>query len=315
MDHIQELKSRLFWIAVYFVGFSGLAYSYFPELSKALILPLGNEKLYYMTPAGGLSFILKVCMYVGLIACMPVIIYHLYRFIAPVLKKTTLRAVLGFTFASVMLAGLGIAFAYFVSLPAALHFLTTVTVEQITAMITIDSYLSFVIAYLFAGALLFQLPLILLMIDTVTPLPPRRLMGLQRHMIIASFVIAAIVSPTPDVINQTLLAAPMVVMYQVGIILIAWRQALRRRSKKPAQKITSHSEAHWELPVFEAPSEPEISASVHAPQKSVRMKSIDGFHRPTPHPRSLVPLVVPERPAVVRPTERPVRRSIDGFFS
>ena len=315
MDHIQELKSRLFWIAVYFVGFSGLAYSYFPELSKALISPLGNEKLYYMTPAGGLSFILKVCMYVGLIACMPVIIYHLYKFIAPVLKKTTLRAVLGFTFASVVLAAMGIAFAYFVSLPAALHFLTTVTVEQVSAMITIDSYLSFVIAYLFAGALLFQLPLILLMIDTVTPLPPRRLMGLQRHMIIASFVIAAIVSPTPDVINQTLLAAPMVVMYQVGIIMIAWRRALRGRRKKSIQEVVTHPDVHWEIPVFESITEQEAPRVIEVPQSVMRAKSVDGFHRSSPRPRSLVPLVVPERPAAARPGERPARRSIDGILS
>lgn len=315
MDHIQELKSRLFWIAVYFVGFSGLAYSYFPELSKALISPLGNEKLYYMTPAGGLSFILKVCMYVGLIACMPVIIYHLYKFIAPVLKKTTLRAVLGFTLASVVLAVLGIAFAYFISLPAALHFLTTVTVEQISAMITIDSYLSFVIAYLFAGALLFQLPLILLMIDTVTPLPPRRLMGLQRHMIIASFVIAAIVSPTPDVINQTLLAAPMVVMYQVGIILIAWRRALQGKRAKPVQEAITHRDVHWEIPVFESTTEREASRPGEAPNPVMRTKSIDGFQRSAPRPRSLVPLVVPKRPVAARPAERQARRSIDGILS
>ena len=316
MDHVQELKSRLFWIAVCGVIFSGIAYAYFPELTKVLLMPLGHEQLYYMTPAGGLSFILKVCMYVGLIACLPVIIYHLYRFVSPVLHKTKARAVLGFTVASIVLALSGIAFAYCISLPAALHFLTTVTVDQISAMITIDSYLSFVIAYIFAGALLFQLPLVLLMIDTITPLPPARLMGFQRHMIVISFVIAAIVSPTPDIVNQTVLAAPMVVMYQVGIVLIVWRHAARRRKKKSAHVVAAEPvmpDVHWEEPVSTVQQETLNSAP--QPRQKAAPKSLDGFRKVEARRPTLRPLVVPQRDEPFRPAARPSRQSIDGIFS
>lgn len=237
LDHIQELKGRLFWIVIYFLAFSGVAYAYFPQVTKFLMAPLGgHDQLYYLTPSGGLSFIIKVCMYVGIIAALPVVIYHIYRFISPVMKRTNFRLVVGYTIASMILAAAGIAFAYVVSLPAALQFLVGITVENITAMLTIDAYLSFVIAYLLAGATLFQLPLLLLIIDGVSPLPPKKLMGFQRHMIIGSFVFAAIVSPTPDVINQTILAMPVVVMYQVGIILISWRHATKRRRLRRAEK-------------------------------------------------------------------------------
>ena len=105
--------------------------------------------------------------------------------------------------------------------------LTNINIDQISSMLTIDAYMSFVIGYIVAGALLFQLPLVMLIINSVTPLPPRKLMNYQRHMIVVSFVAAAIVSPTPDVVNQTILAAPMVVMYQIGIVAV-WARNRRR---------------------------------------------------------------------------------------
>lgn len=320
MDHVQELKSRLFWIAIFFMAFSGVAYSYFPELSKILLMPLGNEQLYYMSPAGGLSFILKVCMYVGLIACMPVIIYHIYKFVSPVLKKSTISAVLGFTSASVILALCGIAFAYFISLPAALHFLTNVTVEQITAMITIDSYLSFVIAYLFAGALLFQLPLLLLTIDSITPLPPRKLMSSQRHMIVISFILAAIISPTPDVINQSILAVPMIVMYQLGIVLVWWRHALKRRRAAGSVKEELASGIVEELPTladYEMPSAAVIvePRTVIVPSQRAMRRSVDGFNRTAMPAGRTAPLVVPPRTEAGRPIVTTAKRSVDGILS
>lgn len=231
-DHLQELKGRFFWVAVYFMVASAAAYPFFGTIVHVLTAPLGDQRLYYMTPAGGLAFILKVCMYVGIVAILPVIIYHLYKFIAPVMKKNNARTVLGYTIASSLLAAAGIAFAYFVTLPAAIQFLTNINIDQISSMITIDSYMSFVIGYILAGALLFQLPLLMLMINSMTPLPPKKMMSYQRHIIAGSFVIAAIVSPTPDVVNQTILAAPMVVMYQIGIFVV-W---LRNRRRRPAER-------------------------------------------------------------------------------
>lgn len=241
MDHIQELKGRLFYVAVGFVVSAGIAYPFFQDIINILVKPLGHQRLYYLSPAGGLSFILKVCMYAGFIGVMPVIVYQLYKFIAPVMPNRRSRAILGYTIASTLLAMTGIAFAYFVSLPAALHFLTGIDLNNITAMLTIDAYMSFIMAYLLAGALLFQLPLIMLIINSATPLKPRALMSYQRHMIVASFVMAAIVSPTPDVVNQTLLAAPIVVMYQVGIIIVWMKQKGKKaktRKLKAAQNQT-----------------------------------------------------------------------------
>lgn len=135
---------------------------------------------------------------------------------------------------SFVLALLGVLFAYFLCLPAALHFLTSFNLPQIKAMLTIDSYLSFVMTYLLAGAALFQLPLVMLIINSVTPLKPAQLLAHEDKLILGAFFVAAVISPTPDALNQAMLALPVVVMYQIGFGLWRWRK--RRNSKQQGDR-------------------------------------------------------------------------------
>lgn len=305
MDHLQELKSRLFWVAVFFVFGAVATYPFFGAINHALLKPIGKEELYYTSPAGGIGFIIKVCMYAGFIVMLPAFIYHLYRFIAPAMNRKHSRAVVVYTVSSVVLAATGVAFAYFISLPAALHFLTGIDLGQISPLITIDSYLSFISAYLLAGALLFQLPLIMLIINGITPLPPGKLMNYQRHMIVISFIIAAVVSPTPDVVNQTILAAPMIVMYQIGV-LIVW---LRQRQKAPRSQL--HHPA-----VSKPVSEERRVQSVEpkeAPVVSVLQQAFTLSQPPASKSATVPPGGIRPFTTVPQPTRRSVRRTIDGI--
>ena len=99
-------------------------------------------------------------------------------------------------------------------------------------MLTGDAYLSFVITYLLGAALLFQIPLLLLIINTMTPLKPSKLMKLQRFVIVGAFILGAIISPTPDIMNQAFLAVPIIAMYQLGVGLV-WLQN-RARARRGA---------------------------------------------------------------------------------
>lgn len=324
-DHLQELKSRLFWVAIYFVVASAIAYPFFQQIVHIVTAPLGGQQLYYLTPGGGLAFIIKVCMYIGVIAILPVLVYHLYKFIAPVMKQENARSVMAYTIASSVLALAGIVFAYAVTLPAAIQFLTTINLDQISSMLTIDSYMSFVIGYVIAGALLFQLPLVMLMINSLTPLSPGKLMSFQRYMIVGSFIVAAIVSPTPDVVNQTILAAPMVVMYQVGIVAV-WLRNRRRTVLAPRATVatparsaaipavavsqpvvpsvhtaaispTGQQRPQGKVMDMVAPSTRRVPVAVApaAPQIVRRAGSLDGMRRPVLARR---PVVVPQRPVM-----------------
>jgi sec-independent protein translocase protein TatC len=323
-DHFMELKSRLFWVAMYFMLFSGLVYPNFEVVSKLLMAPLGGEHLYYTTPAGGLSFIIKVCMYVGVIATLPVMVYHTYKFILPIMSKARSRSVAVYTFASMILAATGVLFAYLVSLPAAIHFLTNFNINGVSALLTVDSYLSFIIAYLVAGAVLFQLPLFMLMIDGVTPLKPGKLMSYQRHMLVGSFVLAAILSPTPDVVNQTILAAPLVVMYQIGVIIISLRHRSRQKKAPHVHETTvareQEKEREQEKPALVLPSKSEEPPrQTQSTFSVVPARTIDGVWRSQAAQRRPIAreVVVPERsPApATRSFGYPRQRSIDGIIS
>ena len=317
LDHVHELQGRLFAIVLAFLVVAGAAYPFFDKIVAVIVAPLDKgQELVYLTPGGAFSFIIKVCLYIGIMGALPVIIYQLYQFLMPAVRRVHLRVVLGYTLASLVLAIIGVVFAYVVSLPAALHFLTSFDLYHINPMLTIDSYFSFVMTYLLAGALLFQLPIVMLIINSVTPLTPSKLMGAQRGIIVGSFVVAAIISPTPDALNQVLLASPMIVMYQLGIIIIWFRN---RRVHLPAA-IRPQTATVIET----APATVVHTAAVPAaiPMKKQTMK-IDGVVR-SPRSSSVVP------PRVVRTLAVPTRdmhtsshhstqlnrhrQTIDGFF-
>jgi sec-independent protein translocase protein TatC len=335
MDHVRELQGRLFAVAIVFVLVSAAAYPFFDKIVNFLVAPLGKDnQLVYLTPGGAFSFIIQVCMYIGFVGALPAIIYNIYQFIMPAMKQQNGRRALIFTTISLLLAVAGMLFAYFVSLPAALYFLTSFNLYHINPMLTIDSYFSFIMTYMFAGALLFQIPLVMLMINGATPLTPKKLMRHQDKIILGSFIVAAIISPTPDALNQTLLASPIVVMYQVGIILV-WLKN-RKRAKARSQtmaRVQSQVVAHAPALATTTSSRPVITASQAIPSAPVAVVqvpvqkrsgySIDGFvavpRRPIairpPAPRLSRPLpIVREAPARPQPVFRSTRRrSIDGF--
>lgn len=249
MDHILELRGRLFWVAIIFLVTSAAAYPFRDVIIAVITAPLGSQDLVYITPSGGFSFIIKVCTYAGAILTLPALIFHLYRYLQPLIGRVKGRVMFMYVFASSILAGSGVAFAYFVSLPAALHFLTGFDLQNVTAMLTVDSYFSFVVAYTLAAAILFQLPLVLLIINSIKPLKPSGLMKYQRYVILGAFVAAAVISPTPDATNQALLAVPIIVMYQIGIILVAIRNGFYK-SNSAKKHPTSYTKSQKSTSVF-----------------------------------------------------------------
>jgi sec-independent protein translocase protein TatC len=243
LDHVYELRRRLFWVVAVILVASSAAYPFLDTILSVLTAPLAGQQLYYLTPIGGFSFSIKICFYVGIIVAVPIIMYHLYRYIEPLMGQNLRRSALFYVGLSALMAATGVLFAYFVSLPGALHFLTGMDLKNIQAMLTVDSYLTFVMTYLLGAAILFQIPLLLTITNNMTPLQPKKLMKAQRFVIVGAFIIAAVISPTPDIMNQVLLALPVIAMYQVGVGLV-WLQN-RSRAKRAKR------EAATALPTFE----------------------------------------------------------------
>jgi sec-independent protein translocase protein TatC len=231
-DHLEEVRSRLFWIVLALIAAASFGYMIQGPIMSVLMSPLGGQRLIYLTPIGGFNFLFKVSIYFGIALVLPVIIYQLYRFLEPIMNKHLKKSVGFYSVASTLLAITGGCFAYFGSLPAAMHFLSGVSIQNVSAMVTADSYLSFVTTYILGFAALFQIPLIIMIFNTIKPIPPKKLLSYERHVILFAFIIAALISPSPDVTNQTILAVPIIIMYQIGLFMV-WFQGRSSRKKNP----------------------------------------------------------------------------------
>lgn len=219
MVHVSELRKVLMVCTFSLIAFSTVAYFFFDQILAIFQKPLGKT-LYYTSPTAGFTFAIKLCITVGLIFSVPVLVNRIFSFIKPAVHTRLHRSFAWYSMWSVVLAITGVVFAYFISLPGALDFLTSFKQGKIEALITVDSYFTFFTAYLLGYAVLFQTPIIMLGINRVKPLEPGSTMRYQRHVILGSFAVAAILTPTPDPWNQTLMAIPMILLYQVGIVLV-----------------------------------------------------------------------------------------------
>lgn len=222
MAHMRELRTRLLWVAAAITLFAGVGWLLQDQIIAWLLAPAGEQRFIYTTVGGGINFVIQLSIYVGLAGAIPVAVYQILRFIEPIMKRRDSKLVLRLTVASSLLAVLGVAFGYYIGLPAAIHFLSGMLTGngQIEALLTLSDYLSFIMIYLAGSALIFQLPVILFFINHIKPLRLRGLMRAQRWIILGAFVVAAIITPTPDLTNMLIVALPIILIYQFSIVFI-----------------------------------------------------------------------------------------------
>lgn len=246
---------------MYYIAFSILIwgcaiYGVQQHVVKILLRPSHGEHFIYTSVGGGIDFLFRICVYGAFVLTLPVIVYNTLKFLDPLLSHSSQRFIFIGSAVSGLLALAGIIFGYFVGLPAALHFLLhQFTTVQIQPLVTIQSYLGFVIVYMAGSAMLFQLPLLLIFINRIKPLKPRRLLHYERWVILVAFILSGLMNPTPNIISQLLIAGPFILMYQFGILLIM----LINHGRKPA-------DVQSEIEVQEEPAAP-VASPLSPPRK------------------------------------------------
>lgn len=321
----------MFWITASLIITSAVGFQYKDALVDFIMAPLHGEKLVYLTPGGGFSFIFTVCLYFGAFLTIPVVVYHIYRFLQPVLGKTSGRLVIAIILLSASLALGGAAFGYYVAVPAAIQFLTTFAGDAVTPNLTAESYLGFIVAYMLGLAALFQLPLLLYMFDHVRPFPPGTLLSSQRFVIVGAVIAAALITPTPDIVNQMIVALPIIVIYQLGAIAVYIRRKARMRHQAKQPRVFQPAEledptillepnvpqtAVQQPPVVAVRSSQKPKVSTTVPIKPVRTVKVVAANRPTTARRTLdgfarrTPVASQRQPA---PEVRRPMRSVDGL--
>ena len=216
VGHLEELRNRLMVSAVVLVVSSSIAYVYAEELLKFLIAPAG--KLYFMNPAEGFFAYMKVSIFAGILASSPIIFYQAWAFVAPALMPKERAFLLALVpFAAIMFVG-GVAFAYFLAWPVAIKFFLGFGSESLQPMLSLGQYLSFLISFIFPFGIVFNLPLFIFVLAKMGFVTSRFLSSKRKMVIFLAFVIGAVISPSPDVFSQTLMAVPMIILYEMAIL-------------------------------------------------------------------------------------------------
>jgi len=222
ISHLVELRERLLKasaaVLVVLLALIPFANKLYAWLAMPLIahLPQGGTMIAtevispFLTP-------IKLAFFVALVIAMPVVLYQLWAFVAPGLYKHEKRLAVPVLVSSVFLFYVGCAFAYFLVLPAVAKFMTGVAPTGVAVMPDIGRYLDFALMLFLAFGLCFEVPVVLVILVAVGVVTPDQLAGSRRYAVVGAFIVAAIFTP-PDVLSQTMLAVPMCLLYELGIV-------------------------------------------------------------------------------------------------
>ncbi|HEY2003642.1 MAG TPA: twin-arginine translocase subunit TatC [Candidatus Saccharimonadia bacterium] len=215
--------------ALVLVGGIAVGYIWHSTWLAWLQAPL-HSTLYYSDAADVSAYLLPLCLLAGLLFLLPFLVHRLVLQARPGAPNRAMVVM-----ASYALVSTGVLSAYFVSLPAALHLLRAIDVQHLHPLIAANSYMSFVINYLAISAIAFQLPLLILCADYLTPIPPESLRKQQHVVIIGAFAVALILPVAPDPVSQVMLALPVVAMYELsfGLMVIVHLRRDRRLQATP----------------------------------------------------------------------------------
>lgn len=240
LEHLVELRKRLLiCLAVLVVGFFACYYFARP-IFGFLVQPLkdaGEARVIYTDVFEAFWVQVRVALWAALMICFPVIATQLWRFVAPGLYAKEKKALLPFLLLTPVFFGGGAAFAYFVAMPWALHFLLGFQGEvggiDQEALPSVGLYLSFVTRFLFGFGVAFLLPILLMILERAGLVTVEQLSQKRRYAIVAAFALAAVLTP-PDAISQFMLAIPLWLLYESAIIAIRLTHWRRIRKAKPA---------------------------------------------------------------------------------
>lgn len=229
LEHLEELRWRIIKALVGVIIGSILVGIFIDYLINDILFAPAKHtnpplSIINLKPYGQFVLYLEVIVIGGAIVSLPNIIYQLWRFIEPALKPEERKYISSIVIFTTLCFLIGVLFSYFLILPAALNFFATFGSVIIENKISADEYLSFIISLMLTSGLVFELPMISFFLSKIGILKPEFMRKYRRHAIVLILFIAAIATPGPDVTSQVLLAVPLVLLYEVSIIICKYSQ-------------------------------------------------------------------------------------------
>jgi len=236
--HLQELRKRLILSFIAVGGGFALCYTFAEKIFDILAAPLlemmpEGGSLIFTSVAEAFFTYMKVAFIAGLILASPFVLYQIWAFVAPGLYRHEKKYVVPFVLAGSFFFALGIFFGYYVALPVGFKFLLGFTTDFIKPLPSMKEYLSFSIKFLLAFGLVFEFPVVLVLLARIGVVDAKTLARQRKYAILLIFVFAAIVTP-PDIVSQVIVALPMIGLYELSILL----SKLFGKKSPPAQPAT-----------------------------------------------------------------------------
>jgi len=240
MDHLGDLRKKITVSLIAVCITFGVSFNYSEQILKFFMFPLRytldfsvrkmylyyiyqdklvNTKLVFLAPTECFWMNMKISLVAALILALPIIFHQLWGFVAPGLHSKEKKYVVPFVLIATFLFLVGAAFCFFIVLPFAMSFLLTYKVgDFMMPMLSVGQYVDFCLKFVLAFGAVFELPVIIVFFTRMGFVTTQTLAKNRRYSVLIAFVVAAILTPTPDIFNQTLMAVPMIVLYEVGIL-------------------------------------------------------------------------------------------------
>ena len=219
VQHLGELRDRVMVIAIAVVATSAVSFTFATQIIQILLIPSGETSLIALNPTENFTTYMRVALFSGIAFSMPVILYELYAYIDPALHPNERRFALTLgPFVLALFVG-GMLFCYFLLLPNALKFLINFGEPVIQNELRAADYLSFVTTFILGIGIVFEVPVIIFALIRLGVVSRAWLARQRRYVFLLCFVAAAIITPTPDPFNQLLVALPMYLLYELGMLL------------------------------------------------------------------------------------------------
>ena len=219
VQHLVEFRNRLMVASIAVAITTALSFLFIGNIIHFLLLPSGVDRLQTFSPTEPFAISFRVALFSGIALAMPVILYEIYAYIDPALFPSERKFVRIIGLPVLGLFAGGMAFCYFILLPRAIPFLLTFGGDVFSGQLRAEEYLSFVTTFVLGMGLVFEVPVIIWALVRVGVVQRSWLAKQRRYVFLLVFVIGAIITPTPDPFNQTLVAIPMYLLWELGLFL------------------------------------------------------------------------------------------------
>lgn len=219
-EHIEELRQR---ILIIFGIVLLLTCGFFLEVKgivRILELPVSNVKFFQISPGEYFISTVKISFYTGLLFSSPFIIGQLILFLLPGLTKKETNIILPLLLSSLVLFGFGLAFSYYILIPAALNFFLSYSAEVLEPFWSFDQYFEFILVLFYSTGLAFQIPILQILIGLLNIISPQQMLASWKYIILISTILGAILTPSTDPLTQILLSVAIFLLYCSGLSIL-----------------------------------------------------------------------------------------------